>query len=231
MRLCDYGCCPREVRDWFCGAGGAAEGLHRAWPHSHIVGYDIKHQSRYPFDFVQCDWTEAPLDGDFYWASPVCKKFSSISRVHGVQEQHPDYIAAVRDRLIGTSFVIENVAGAPLLMPWLLCGSMLGLGAYCHDGRYRQLRRHRYFETPHFIWHGPCQHAGEPIGVYGDGGGEFKTVWNGGVNRGYMGSLAERCEAMGIDWMTRYELSQAVPPAYSEYIARQLNLGASEVLT
>lgn len=59
MNLCDYGCCPREVRDWFCGAGGAAMGLHRAWPHAHIVGYDVKPMPRYPFDFVQGDALEA----------------------------------------------------------------------------------------------------------------------------------------------------------------------------
>lgn len=67
-----------------------------------------------------------------------------------------------------------------------------------------------------------CDHVGEPIGVYGNGGGQAKTTRSGGKNRGYMGTQPDRRKAMGIDWMTNKELSQAIPPAYTYFIGRQL---------
>lgn len=37
------------------------------------------------------------------------------------------------------------------------------------------------------------------------------------------GNVGSYCgDAMGIDWMTGAELSQAIPPAYTEFIGKQL---------
>ena len=69
----------------------------------------------------------------------------------------------------------------------------------------------------------PCVCSGsEPVGVYGHGGGQQKTTRTGGFNRGYMANAAEARQAMGIDWMTKAEISQAIPPAYTEYLGRAL---------
>jgi DNA (cytosine-5)-methyltransferase 1 len=39
---------------------------------------------------------------------------------------------------------------------------------------------------------------------------------------GHWPTIQESQRAMGIDWMTRPELVQAIPPAYTEHIGRQL---------
>ena len=112
----------------------------------------------------------------------------------------------------GLPYVIENVPGAPLHNPVQLCGSAFGLGA---NGR--QLRRHRLFETSFPVMAPPCCHRGEPVGVYGTGGGGHMT-------RGYKGTPDEYRQAMGIDWATRTEIAQAIPPAYTEHIGAYLML-------
>ncbi len=217
----------RVMLDTFCKAGGATKGYQRAgW---YVVGIDIEPQPRYCGDeFIQADALEfiatRGREFDAIHASPPCQKYSSLTRVHG--HEHADLIPPVRTLLqrAGVPYVIENVPGAPLRAPITLCGSMFGLGAICRDGRWRQLRRHRLFESPdlEFALLPSCAHAGEPLGVYGHGGGQAKTVWNGGRNRGYMGTREERRQAMAIDWMDHAELSQAIPPAYTEWIGRQL---------
>ena len=35
-------------------------------------------------------------------------------------------------------------------------------------------------------------------------------------------TLAAARDAMGIDWMTKGEINEAIPPAYTEHIGRQL---------
>jgi DNA (cytosine-5)-methyltransferase 1 len=109
-------------------------------------------------------------------------------------------------------YVIENVSRrAGLRAPIMLCGSMFGLGA---NGR--QLRRHRLFECRGFSVMVPqCQHRGEPVGVYGTGGG-------GQMTRGYKGTPDEYREAMGMPWASRAEIAQAIPPAYTEHIGGYL---------
>jgi len=198
-----------KVLDLFCGAGGAAMGLHRAWPDAEIVGVDIKPQPRYPFKFVQADAMTYPLEGfDFIWASPMCQHHSWAARRW--KKEWPNQIPAIRERLraAGTPYVIENVVGAPLLDPTRLCGMMFAL----------KVIRHRLFEcsfainTPH---HPSCSGkiaSGEAYTVAGHGA-ESKSYRH-----------QDWADAMGIDWMTKLELTQAIPPAYSEYIARQWSL-------
>lgn len=199
-----------RLLDLFCGAGGAGMGYARAG--FEVVGVDLADQPNYPFEFHRADAMTWPLDGfDAIHASPPCQAYSAL-RVQHPERGHPDLVAPVRARLeaAGVPWVMENVPGAPLRHQVVLCGSMFGLGARCGDGRWRQLRRHRLFETPVSMLTPPCAHRGEAIGVYGNTGL--------GATRGYVGVQVEAAAAMGVDWMTRRELVLAVPPAYTEYI-------------
>ena len=195
-----------------------------------VVGVDIAPQPHYPFEFHQADAMEFPLDGfDAIHASPPCQAYSVLRRAN-IGTEYPDLVAPTRTRLLATGlpFVMENVPGAPLITGLVLCGSMFGLGAVCEDGTYRQLRRHRLFESNVYLWEIPCDHQGEAIGVYGGGRAPRWTFANGatkdpyGRRGGYQGTVKEKREAMGIDWMPAARLSQAIPPAYTEWIGTQL---------
>ena len=200
--------------DLFCGAGGAAYGLRQAG--YCIVGVDIKPQPRYPFLFVQADALRLPFDlsiFEFIWASPPCQDYSSLKSL--ATKKRGKLIPAVRSMLeaSGKPYVIENVVGSELKDPIRLCGSMFGLGVW----------RHRLFECkPPVVFVPECSHSlcPEPIDVTGTGGpfhGTRKKA-GGGISRKPT-NLAHARQVMGIDWMTRPELSQAIPPAYSKFIA------------
>ena len=221
-----------KILDLFSGAGGAAMGLYRAFSPSFrvsITGVDIKHQRNYPayhqteyakcFNFVQVDALEFPLEGyDFIWASPPCQRFTKSSapaRKRG--HKAPDYIADIRAHLIDSEayWTMENVPEAPLMEPFMLCGLQFGL----------KLQRHRIFESnfPVLVpYHPPHDRGmalrGEIFTIVGGGG---KLNW-GGKDAYHRGTFDQWKEAMGIDWMNKQELTQAVPPAYSEFIGRQL---------
>jgi len=198
-----------RVLDLFCGAGGAAMGLHRAWPDAEIVGVDIKLQPRYPFTFVLADAMTFPLEGfDFIWASPPCQKYSAATR--HLAKDAPKLIGAVRERMNGTPWCIENTPGAPLRNPITLCGLSFGLN----------VKRHRLFETSFHVDPVPCipGHPGNWLVIFGH---ECRSRRHGHA-AGRKNKIADGRKAMGIDWMTRGELSEAIPPAYSEYIAQQL---------
>jgi DNA (cytosine-5)-methyltransferase 1 len=108
-----------RILDLFCGAGGAAMGLHRAFPEAEIVGVDIKPQPHYPFKFVLDDAMTYPLEGfDFIWASPPCQAYSRLKNAWNAR-QHEKLIPATRERLMGADafWVIENVVGAELSNP------------------------------------------------------------------------------------------------------------------
>lgn len=215
--------------DLFCGAGGASMGLHQAG--FEVVGWDIRKQPRYPFGFHQGDALTASTQGfDFIWASPPCQAHTAMKTMHNAKE-HIDLIPATRAKLkaSGLLYCIENVVGAPLIAPVMLCGTMFGLGVGDAD-----LQRHRIFETNYSLMLLPqCQHGARAtigvygghvrnrkrrtIGVYGEGARDSRRKFDKGVPD-FTGE--EGRQAMGIDWMTIAELSQAIPPAYSEFIGK-----------
>lgn len=228
-----------RVLDLFCGAGGAAMGLHQAWPDAEIVGVDTKPQPRYPFTFVQADAMTFPLEGfDFVWASPPCQAHTAMKTMYNAKT-HADLIPATRVKLIAANipYIIENVEGAPLNPESIrLCGTMFDLG--CDDA---ELRRHRIFESSFLLTAPNCRHGSRDvvgvygghlrnrrrrtIGIYGEGCRDGRRKSDRGVPDF---NIEDGRRAMGIDWMTIAELCQAIPPAYSRYIAEQFTLSRTE---
>jgi DNA (cytosine-5)-methyltransferase 1 len=214
-----------RLLDLYCAAGGASMGFHRAG--FDVVGVDIAPQPHYPFEFHQGDAVEFLIERwrefDAVHASPPCFLNSTLKTRLPSEHGHVDLIPRTRLylRSTGLPYVIENVPGAALIDPIVLCGSMFGLGS----GDY-YLKRHRLFESNQELHlPGSCRHVGYAIGVHGGGGVRRTTT----VRGGYQGTKAERMEAMGIDWMSYDELSLAIPPAYAEHIGHQLLASLGEV--
>lgn len=221
-----------RLLDLFCCAGGAAVGYDRAG--FEVVGVDIAPQPNYPFEFVHADVTERGVldwlvDGvgsfDAIHASPPCQAYSDLQRRTG--RSYPKLIDSTRELLqsSGLPYVIENVEGAPLVDPILLCGTMFpGL----------RVLRHRLFESnvPLFAPVHPKPHPlvfthDKRKGHYGllDQDTAFVQVTGGGNC-----SVANKAAAMGIDWMTGAELNEAIPPRYTEYVGHFLLAALDERL-
>jgi DNA (cytosine-5)-methyltransferase 1 len=199
--------------DLFCGAGGAAKGYQRAG--FSIVGVDIVEQPAYVGeDFVQADAFQFLARNwwkfDAIHASPPCQRYSVMTqRQPGLSDQYPDFIPKLRAwlRFYEKPYVIENVPGAPMKDPVVLCGHQFGLELY----------RHRLFETsfrvqrlPHPIHQATAVHPDQ---------------WHPGLIMSVVGNCAPIEHArtiMGVSWMNRDELAQAIPPAYAEYIGDHL---------
>jgi DNA (cytosine-5)-methyltransferase 1 len=184
-------------------------GYHRAG--FEVVGVDINPQPHYPFEFIQADAMTYPLEGfDAIHASPPCQRYS-MATPHDNREKHPDLVAATRARLqaTGLPWVIENVVGAPVRGDIVLCGCLFGLN----------LRRKRLFETSwrDFSLQHPCTHDGPVPSVVGHGTPSWVRE-----RLGYNPTIHDYRAAMGINWMNRNELSEAIPPAYTAFIGRQL---------
>lgn len=209
---------PLRALDLFCGAGGASEGLSKHF--DEVVGVDAKPQPRYPFSFVQGNALDLPahfyFEFDFIWASPPCQAY--VSMAHGGS---PDLVVKTRALLVKLClpWVIENVPSAPLLKFITLCGTM-------DEFPFLRVVRHRRFESSFFIpqpYHMP---ADEHPPVYSF---DRRTKRLQGLNEdedyitvaGNNASIGAMSDAMGIWWMTRPEITQAVPPVYSSYIAKQ----------
>lgn len=221
---------PRKPRilDLFCCAGGAGVGYSRVG--FEVVGVDIKPQPNYPLPFIQAD--ALALDPKFLalfdalHASPPCQPYSDLAKRNGNADEWPRLIEPVRALFVrsGLPYVIENVEGAPLLDPVVLCGTM-----------FPKLRvlRHRLFEANFEIV--PPPHKKHPKvhtfdrrkSHFGktDEWKDFVQVTGGGNC-----SLAAAREAMGIDWMTKGEINESIPPAYTRLVGRHLlrHLGLDE---
>ncbi len=211
-----------RLLDLFCGAGGAAVGYALAG--FEVTGVDIHPQPHYPYKCIQADATTFPLEGyDLVHASVPYQAFSYATiqaRQDGIV--YPDYLALMRQRLraCGKPWIIENVPGAPIQHGMMLCGSMFGL----------RVRRHRYFETSHLLFTpGPCKHTNDFVSVYGDEVlRQRRNLRYTGLKCGVRSQLVTSFphevgqQAMGIDWMNAKELSQAIPPAYTEWVGQQI---------
>lgn len=203
-----------RLLDLFCCQGGASAGYRQAgWD---VTGVDIEPQPRYPFAFVQADALEYLAEHgheyDAIHASPPCHDHNALKSLSGTDGTGWLLVASRKAiAATGKPYVLENTPGAPMAPQVVLCGSMFNLRA----GR-RLLRRHRWFETSVYVLTPPDACAGRLVGgAYGTGGGGQQT-------RGYKFTAAEAIEAMGIDWMTTAGRSQALPPAYTEFLGAAL---------
>lgn len=208
-----------KALDLFCKAGGATKGLQNAG--FHVTGVDIEPQPRYCGDRFVCDdamaWLRGerePLDTfDLIWASPPCQGYSRMRHLPWLSgREYPMLIPDVRRLLTawGGDWIIENVEDAPMQNGVTLCGTMFGLKIY----------RHRRFESNVLLLAPPHERHAQIIGK----GRTFNARQKGNADGfiSLVGKDPRGAAAMGIDWMIRDELSQAIPPAYSEFLARQI---------
>jgi len=177
-----------------------------------ITGIDIMPQPRYPFKFVQADALEYVAEHgheyDVIHASPPCQAYSKAQRIQ--KNQHPELIEPTRGLLqrIGKPYIIENVPGAPLINPVYLTGSMFGLLTL----------KQRLFECSFSV---PFMLAPPPSGKQCKMGrkpkpGEYIQVV------GHFSDTEYAKKAMDCHWMTRDELAEAIPPAYTKWIGERL---------
>lgn len=215
-----------RLLDLFCCAGGAGVGYRNAG--FDVIGVDLSPQPNYPFEFIQADALK--LDPAFLkafdaiHASPPCQSYSDLAKRNGNADEWPRLVEPVREMLVasGRPYIIENVEGAPLLNAVVLCGTM-----------FPKLRvlRHRLFEanfpivTPPHQKHPKVHTFDRRKSHFGKTNEwtDFVQVTGGGNC-----TLAAAREAMGIGWMTKGEINEAIPPAYTELIGTQLLLHMSK---
>jgi DNA (cytosine-5)-methyltransferase 1 len=243
-RLLDLFCCEGGASEGYRRAGFTVYGvdLFRHRREGKLIGY---RRQRYPFPALQADaldTLDTLLDGnpvtfdngesltlaDFtvLTASPPCQAYSITKNAHTTA--HPELIEPTRDRLLasGLPYVLENVEGAKRQMhsPLMLCGTEFHMRAIDSDGLEVWLRRHRLFESNYLLMGGGgCTHPTDLLcaGVYGNGSPsrDAAKARAGGYTPP---SQAVRADLMGIGWMSRNGLSQAIPPVFTEYIGQQL---------
>lgn len=203
-----------RLLDLYCGGGGASMGYYLAG--FDVTGVDHLPQPNYPFEFHQMkvedinpEWARS---FDVIHASPPCQAFTAYKRRTNWVCTSENLIPATREALrrYGRPYIIENIPGAPLTRPVTLCGSMFGL----------DVRRHRLFETSFHLPHPSCHHERQTPRFPCAGNrtnprstveiGVWRIPWR------------IQSDAIGIDWMTVPELSQAIPPEYTKWIGRKM---------
>ena len=203
-----------RLLDLFCGAGGATKGYQRSG--FYVVGVDIKPQPHYCGDeLYQADALTFPLEGyDAYHASPPCQEYTRATNKQRKYEgyKYPELIEPIRKRLMetGKPYVIENVIGSPLYTTVILRGDMFGL----------KVIRPRLFELSFLILQPQIKKKKGMIC-----GEDYFRVMKGGLwlnSNEKRGSFEDWAKAMGMDWTNFEELTQAIPPAYTEYIGKYL---------
>lgn len=201
--------------DLFCGAGGASKGIADCG--FEVIGVDSASGLNYPYDYY-CEDAVEFMDGgldpfDFIWASPPCQAYSWSSACRRNEgKDYADLVEITRHYLekSGKPYIIENVVGAPLKDPVVLCGTMF-------PGKLKVFR-HRLFESNcNLKVEMNCAHEGHEAKKRRADNGDFFTCAG-----HWVGTTSEWSNAMGIDWMTKAELAQAIPPVYSEYLTRQV---------
>lgn len=199
--------------DLCCCQGGASAGYARAG--YRVVGVDIDPQPRYPFEFVLGDAIALlPALVERYSpvlvvGSPPCQLYTKAWRIQ--KNDHPDLVAPMREAFIATGlpYVIENVEGAPLLDPLVLCGLMFGL----------KTDRHRLFESNVPLSappHPNCRALPKT---------KMGRAFVDGELRQYVGNFhgpAAAREDLGVPWMSRDGIRECIPPAYTEHLGQQL---------
>lgn len=233
-----------RVLDLYCGAGGASRGYVAAGYTVTGVDADPAPLRNYPYPSIRADALDVLAEPtlltgvDLIHASPPCQTYSITRHTHA--DTHPDLLAATLEALhrTGLPWVIENVPGAPLDPALTLCGTMFGLQADDPaTGRIVALRRHRLFASnlplaapaactclrTRRLDQGnlrPTRQADRIGGVYGGGSNDNRARK---VRRGgYTPAKEVWVGLMGIDWMTRDQLAQAIPPAYTHWIGTLL---------
>jgi DNA (cytosine-5)-methyltransferase 1 len=224
--------------DLFGGEGGVSKGLHDAGFRPVGVDIDARALTRYPYDWQKMDALQALrtlLDGgmvcgyelddfDLIWASCPCQAHSDLQKQN--KRDYPDFIPMTRALLerTGKPYIIENVEGAPLRNPVRICGAGIpGL----------RVIRHRIFESNIPLRGVDCPDRHPLVFThdkrkahYGqlDQDTSFVQVTGGGN-----ATLANKRDAMGMPWASNHGLNEAIPPAYTEHIGRQLaaHIGAA----
>lgn len=207
-----------KLLDLFCGAGGATRGYQQAG--FTVTGVDIAPQPHYcgehfvqgdALDYLHIHYSEY----DVIHASPPCQSYSVAGHMPWVnKDNYPKLIEPVREALAqsGKPYIIENVPGAPLNLPILLCGLMFGL----------KVIRHRLFETNPFML-GPF-HDDHPPGIVTNSFRKYSSFSSGATHISMSGHVFSKRDAViamngECDWMNRDELAEVVPPQYTKYIA------------